>query len=178
MLVTAAVHHREHLLHPVVARDSDVVLDQWEEAPEGEEHGGLLPHRGARRGQDQSRPYLVQLPAPGEDDQLLRLLGLRFGQLLRERFQRRLLNRGDAHLRTPCSFLLRTKWKTPASWLVSTSGLPVARDHALKSGTEPGSVAKISNSSPDASSLIALAVLMIGSGHDMPFRFRLIAIVM
>src|SRR5450759_4227217 len=45
MLVTTAVHHRKHPLHPVLARDSDVVLDQREQPPEGEEHGGLLPHR-------------------------------------------------------------------------------------------------------------------------------------
>src|SRR5689334_14194167 len=66
---------------------------------------------------------------------------------------------------------------TPASWLASTSGLPVARDQALKSGTDPGSVARTSTSSPGARPFIALAVLTIGSGQAKPFRFRLIAIV-
>src|SRR6266704_1143638 len=77
---TASVHGGEQLLHPVVASQADVVADQWEQPPEGEEDDRLHAHGGGRSGQDEGRPDLVEVAAPGEDHQLVRLLpGLRGG---------------------------------------------------------------------------------------------------
>jgi hypothetical protein len=61
--------------------------------------------------------------------------------------------------------------------MFSSSGLPVVFDQALKSGTEPGSVAKTSTSCPGPSLFMAIAVLTIGIGQERPFRSRLIAMV-
>jgi len=69
------------------------------------------------------------------------------------------------------------KRKTPPSSPLSRSGFPVVFDQALKSGTEPGSVAKASSSWPGARSLMALAVFAIGIGQLRPLRSRLTAMV-
>ncbi len=48
------------------------------------------------------------------------------------------------------------------------SSLPVVRDQAAKSLTDPGSVARTSMRPPDGIVLIAWAVLTIGIGHASP----------
>ncbi len=53
-----------------------------------------------------------------------------------------------------------------ADW--STSSFPVVRAQAAKSLTDPGSVARTSMRAPEATVLIAWAVLTIGIGHESP----------
>ena len=55
--------------------------------------------------------------------------------------------------------------------------MPVEAHHARKSGTEPGSVASDSISSPGFRARIACAVFAIGIGHESPFRSSVALIV-
>src|SRR5437868_10960766 len=61
-----------------------------------------------------------------------------------------------------------TKRKTPPCWLCSTSTLPVDSQKAVKSGTEPGSVASTSSLAPFGSSDSAFLVFRIGRGQARP----------
>ena len=156
------VHHRNHLLHPVVAGDVDPVLDQREQAPEREEDRGLHPHRGAGRREDHLRPDLVQVAAPGDDHQLL-VLVLTLVDVRRT---------SSPPLEPPCSHLTSSDHEPEhlAHLALLHELVPGRRAPRLEVGDRSGSVASASIRSPDSSSLIACAVFTIGSGHDRPFR--------
>src|SRR6476469_3811883 len=61
-----------------------------------------------------------------------------------------------------------TKRKTPPCWLCSRSTFPVDSQKAVKSGTEPGSVASTSSLAPFGSSDSAFLVFRIGRGQARP----------
>ena len=62
----------ERLGHGVGPGDPDVVTHQREEPPEGEEDRGLHAVGRTGRPQDQGRPHLVEIAAPGNDRHALR----------------------------------------------------------------------------------------------------------
>ena len=136
LLGGAGVHHRHHLLHPVLAGDTHAGLHDREQAPEREEHAGLHPAgRGGGR-EDRRRPDPVEVPAPGDDRHLVLLLdglfvpGLRDLQRLHSLQQvgkgRRVLDPilGDRHVRPPSGS--RSGRSHPRASPRSTSSLPLS----------------------------------------------------